>query len=50
MENTLTQPCCDVCKCSKEKRDYSAEINVILQSIKQLSGVGEKKVCAMLIT
>ena len=38
-----SQPCCDVCECSQEKRDCSAEIMVILQTIKELSTVGEKK-------
>ena len=42
-EQPLTTTCCDICNYSVEK-DFSAEINVIIQTIAEFSDIGEKKV------
>lgn len=36
-------PCCDVCEVPQEKNDCSSEIRAILQSVNELSAVGEKR-------
>ena len=41
-EQPLTTTCCDICNCSVEKKDFLAEINVIIQTIAEFSDIGEK--------